>query len=102
MIRRPHANDSNPPHSIFGFLAFVLIGLEQEFWGCLLHELGAQLRRSPEELGLFFALHGVGSCHRHGSALIGWLEKRNNKRIAMAASPSVPAAFSSSLANRGH
>jgi len=69
---------------IFGFLAFVLIGLEQGILGLFVAELGAQLRRSPEELGLFFALHGVGSAIVTGSALIGWLEKRNNKRIAMA------------------
>lgn len=69
---------------IFGFLAFVLIGLEQGILGLYVAELGAQLRRSPEELGLFFALHGVGSAIVTGSALIGWLEKRNNKRIAMA------------------
>lgn len=69
---------------IFGFLAFVLIGLEQGILGLFVAELGAKLRRSPEELGLFFALHGVGSAIVTGSALIGWLEKRNNKRIAMA------------------
>lgn len=69
---------------IFGFLAFVLIGLEQGILGLFVADLGAQLRRSPEELGLFFALHGVGSAIVTGSALIGWLEKRNNKRIAMA------------------
>ena len=69
---------------IFGFLAFVLIGLEQGILGLFVAELGAQLRRSPEDLGLFFALHGVGSAIVTGSALIGWLEKRNNKRIAMA------------------
>jgi len=69
---------------IFGFLAFVLIGLEQGILGLFVAELGTQLRRSPEELGLFFALHGVGSAIVTGSALIGWLEKRNNKRIAMA------------------
>ena len=69
---------------IFGFLAFVLIGLEQGILGLFVAELGAQLRRSPEELGLFFALHGVGSAIVTGSALVGWLEKRNNKRIAMA------------------
>ena len=69
---------------IFGFVAFVLIGLEQGILGLFVAELGAQLRRSPEELGLFFALHGVGSAIVTGSALIGWLEKRNNKRIAMA------------------
>ena len=69
---------------IFGFLAFVLIGLEQGILGLFVAELGAQLRRSPEELGLFFALHGVGSAIVTGSALIGWLEERNNKRIAMA------------------
>ena len=69
---------------IFGFLAFVLIGLEQGILGLFVAELGVQLRRSPEDLGLFFALHGVGSAIVTGSALIGWLEKRNNKRIAMA------------------
>ena len=69
---------------IFGFLAFVLIGLEQGILGLFVAELGEQLRRSPEDLGLFFALHGVGSAIVTGSALIGWLEKRNNKRIAMA------------------
>ena len=69
---------------VFGFLAFVLIGLEQGILGLFVAELGAQLRRSPEALGLFFALHGVGSAIVTGSALIGWLEKRNNKRIAMA------------------
>ena len=69
---------------IFGFLAFVLIGLEQGILGLFVAEFGAQLHRSPEELGLFFALHGVGSAIVTGSALIGWLEKRNNKRIAMA------------------
>ena len=69
---------------IFGFLAFVLIGLEQGILGLFVAELGAQLGRSPEELGLFFALHGVGSAIVTGSALIGWLEQRNNKRIAMA------------------
>ena len=65
-------------------MAFVLIGLEQGILGLFVAELGAQLRRSPEELGLFFALHGVGSAIVTGSALIGWLEERNNKRIAMA------------------
>ena len=38
---------------IFGFLAFVLIGLEQGILGLFVAELGAQLHRSPEELGLF-------------------------------------------------
>lgn len=69
---------------IFGFLAFVLIGLEQGILGLFVAELGVALRRSPEELGLFFALHGVGSAIVTGSALLGWLERRNNKRIAMA------------------
>lgn len=69
---------------IFGFLAFVLIGLEQGILGLFVAELGAQLSRSPEELGLFFALHGVGSAIVTGSALISRLEQRNNKRIPMA------------------
>ena len=68
----------------FGFLAFVLIGLEQGILGLFVAEMGAQLDRSPEELGLFFALHGVGSAIVTGSALIGRLERRNAKRIAMA------------------
>ena len=53
----------------FGFLAFVLIGLEQGILGLFVAEMGAQLDRSPEELGLFFALHGVGSAIVTGSAL---------------------------------
>ena len=69
---------------VFGFLAFVLIGLEQGILGLFVAEMGAQLDRSPEELGLFFALHGVGSAIVTGSALIGRLERRNAKRIAMA------------------
>jgi len=69
---------------VFGFLAFVLIGLEQGILGLFVAEMGAQFDRSPEELGLFFALHGVGSAIVTGSALIGRLERRNAKRIAMA------------------
>jgi fucose permease len=69
---------------VFGFLAFVLIGLEQGILGLFVAEMGAQLDRSPEELGLFFALHGVGSAIVTGSALIDRLERRNAKRIAMA------------------
>ena len=69
---------------VFGFLAFLLIGLEQGILGLFVAELGSQLQRSPEELGLFFALHGVGSAIVTGSALIGWLERRNSKRIAIA------------------
>lgn len=69
---------------VFGFLAFVLIGLEQGILGLFVVELGIELRRSPEELGLFFALHGVGSAIVTGSALLGWLERRNSKRIALA------------------
>lgn len=69
---------------IFGFLAFLLIGLEQGILGLFVAELGIRLRRAPEELGLFFALHGVGSAIATGSALIGWLEQRNTKRIAIA------------------
>lgn len=68
----------------FGFLAFVLIGLEQGILGLFVAEMGMQLDRSPEELGLFFALHGVGSAIVTGSALIDRLERRNAKRIAMA------------------
>ena len=45
---------------IFGFLAFILIGLEQGVLGLFVAELGLQLKRSTEDLGLFFALHGVG------------------------------------------
>ena len=68
----------------FGFIAFVLIGLEQGLLGLFVAELGVTLARSPEDLGLFFALHGLGSAVVTGSALIGWMEQRNNKRIALA------------------
>ena len=43
----------------FGFIAFVLIGLEQGLLGLFVAELGTKLARSPEDLGLFFALHGM-------------------------------------------
>ena len=68
----------------FGFIAFVLIGLEQGLLGLFVAEIGIKLARSPEDLGLFFALHGIGSAVVTGSALIGWMEQRNNKRIALA------------------
>jgi len=67
-----------------GFISFVLIGLEQGLLGLFVAELGTKLARSPEDLGLFFALHGLGSAVVTGSALIGWMEQRNNKRIALA------------------
>jgi MFS family permease len=66
-----------------GFVAFVLIGLEQGVLGLFVAELGTTLSKSPEDLGLFFALHGIGSAAVTGSALIGWLEQRNSKRIAL-------------------
>ena len=68
----------------FGFVAFVLIGLEQGVLGLFVAELGTKLTKSPEDLGLFFALHGLGSAVVTGSALIGWVERKNNKRIALA------------------
>ena len=68
----------------FGFIAFVLIGLEQGLLGLFVAEIGTKLTRSPEDLGLFFALHGLGSAVVTGSALIGWMEQRNSKRIALA------------------
>ena len=37
----------------FGFIAFVLIGLEQGLLGLFVAELGTKLARSPEDLGLF-------------------------------------------------
>ena len=49
----------------FGFIAFVLIGLEQGLLGLFVAELGTKLARSPEDLGLFFALHGLGLCCRN-------------------------------------
>ena len=75
-----------PTHRIitFGFVAFVLIGLEQGVLGLFVAELGTNLSKSPEDLGLFFALHGLGSAIVTGSALIGWLEQKNSKRIALA------------------
>jgi len=68
---------------IFGFLAFILIGLEQGVLGLFVAELGQQLNRSPEDLGLFFALHGVGSGLVTAVALVSWVERRNSKRIAL-------------------
>ena len=68
---------------IFGFLAFILIGLEQGVLGLFVAELGQQFNRSPEDLGLFFALHGVGSGLVTAVALISWVEQRNSKRIAL-------------------
>lgn len=68
---------------IFGFLAFILIGLEQGVLGLFVAELGLQLKRSPEDLGLFFALHGVGSGIVTAVALIAWVERKNSKRIAL-------------------
>ena len=75
-----------PTHRIitFGFVAFVLIGLEQGVLGLFVAELGTKLSKSPQDLGLFFALHGLGSAIVTGSALIGWLEQKNSKRIALA------------------
>jgi FHS family glucose/mannose:H+ symporter-like MFS transporter len=68
----------------FGLIAFVLIGLEQGLLGLFVSELGPKLAKSSKDLGLFFALHGLGSAVVTGSALIGWMEKKNNKRIALA------------------
>ena len=68
---------------IFGFLAFILIGLEQGVLGLFVAELGQQFNRSPEDLGLFFALHGVGSGLVTAVALVSWVERRNSKRIAL-------------------
>ena len=68
----------------FGSIAFILIGLEQGLLGLFVSELGTKLAKSPEDLGLFFALHGLGSAVVTGSALIAWMEQRNNKRIALA------------------
>ena len=51
---------------IFGFLAFVLIGLEQGILGLFVAELGAQLRRSPEELGSVLCSSRRRLRHRHG------------------------------------
>lgn len=68
----------------FGLIAFVLIGLEQGLLGLFVSELGTNLAKSSKDLGLFFALHGLGSAFVTGSALIGWMEQKNNKRIALA------------------
>ena len=75
-----------PNHRLltFGFIAFILIGLEQGLLGLFMADMGTLLARSPEDLGLFFALHGLGSAVVTGSALIGSLERINSKRIAMA------------------
>ena len=62
----------------------MLIGLEQGILGLFVAELGAHSTAHLRSWACFFALHGVGSAIVTGSALIGWLEKRNNKRIAMA------------------
>ena len=68
----------------FGLIAFVLIGLEQGLLGLFVSELGTNLAKSSKDLGLFFALHGLGSAFVTGSALIRWMEQKNNKRIALA------------------
>ena len=68
----------------FGLIAFVVIGLEQGLLGLFVSELGTKLAKSSQDLGLFFALHGLGSAVVTGSALIGWMEQRNSKRIALA------------------
>ena len=68
----------------FGLIAFVLIGLEQGLLGLFVSELGTKLAKSSQDLGLFFALHGLGSAVVTGSALIGWMEQKNNKRISLA------------------
>ena len=75
-----------PNHRLltFGFIAFILIGLEQGLLGLFMADMGTLLARSPEDLGLFFALHGLGSAVVTGSALVGSLERVNSKRIAMA------------------
>ncbi|MDC6459338.1 MFS transporter [Luminiphilus sp.] len=68
---------------IFGFLAFILIGLEQGVLGLFVAELGQHFNRSPKDLGLFFALHGIGSGLVTAVALVSWVERRNSKRIAL-------------------
>ena len=68
----------------FGLIAFVVIGLEQGLLGLFVSELGTKLAKSSQDLGLFFALHGLGSAVVTGSALIGWMEQKNNKRISLA------------------
>ena len=75
-----------PNHRLltFGFIAFILIGLEQGLLGLFMADMGTLLARSPEDLGLFFALHGLGSAVVTGSALVASLERVNSKRIAMA------------------
>jgi FHS family glucose/mannose:H+ symporter-like MFS transporter len=70
---------------IAGFCAFLIIGIEQGVLGIFVAELGQLYERDPEELGLFFALHGVGSALVTGAALIPFIEERNHRRITIAA-----------------
>jgi len=70
---------------IAGFCAFLIIGIEQGVLGIFVAELGQLYDRDPEELGLFFALHGVGSALVTGAALIPFIEERNHRRISIAA-----------------
>ena len=70
---------------IAGFCAFLIIGIEQGVLGIFVAELGQLYDRDPEELGLFFALHGVGSALVTGAALIPFIEERNHRRITIAA-----------------
>jgi FHS family glucose/mannose:H+ symporter-like MFS transporter len=84
--QRNHARMLSVPTNrilIFGFLAFILIGLEQGVLGLFVAELGQHFNRSPKDLGLFFALHGIGSGLVTAVALVSWVERRNSKRIAL-------------------
>ena len=53
--------------------------------GIFVAELGQLYDRDPEELGLFFALPGVGSALVSGAALIPFIEESNHRRITIAA-----------------